>query len=292
MVVRIDKELNGRYQYEIILVNDGSSDPDVWPTIEEICSEYGTVKGIDLLYNSGQFTATMCGLEHAAGDYIITMDDDLQHPPEELHKLIECIQKNQYACVFGVYKKKEENFFRKLGSKITNYIVTKLYNRPKGIKSNSFRIMTKNLAHTIAMYKTARPQISPLIFMCTRNIGNVIVEHKPRIYGKSGYNLRKLVSAMFNSIINVSTFPLDVMSGVGICSSFVAFLIAIIYLIRYLLGEISVPGFTAQILVTVFFSGLILMGIGIVGKYIGRIITEITGLPRYVIRTVINGEEK
>lgn len=292
LVERIARELENTFEYEVILVNDGSPNMDVWPKIEEICRRNKNIQGIDLLYNSGQFIATMCGLEHAEGDYIITMDDDLQHPPEELHKLIDSIESGGYDCVFGVYTVTKENIFRRIGSKFTNSIVSRLYKRPKGIKSNSFRIMTKALAKTISMYKTARPQISPLIFTCTRNIGNVIVEHSPRRYGKSGYSLKKLLSATFNSIVNVSTLPLDIMSGVGIVSSCIAFLIALVYLIRYFLGEISVPGFTAQILVTVFFSGLILMGLGIVGKYIGRIITEITGLPRYVVRTIVNGEDK
>lgn len=278
--------------HEIILVNDGSPDTDVWPKIEEVCTKDKRVLGIDLLYNSGQFVATMCGLEHATGDYIITMDDDLQHPPEELPKLIDAMEEKNYDCIFGVYAEVKESLFRRLGSKFTNGLVTRLYKRPKGIKSNSLRIMTKKLADTISMYKTSKPQISPLIFMCTKNIGNVLVEHKPRAYGKSGYNLRKLLSATFNSVVNVSTLPLDIVSGIGITSSCLAFLIAVVYLVRYFLGEISVPGFTAQILVTVFFSGLILMGIGIVGKYIGRIISEITGLPRYVVRKMMNEEQE
>ena len=293
LVTRIQSALNKcNAQYEIILVNDGSPQIDVWFKIAEICEKNKQVLGIDLLYNSGQFVATMCGLEHASGDYIITMDDDLQHPPEEIPKLINAIEENQFDCVFGVYKEVKESFIRRLGSKFTNKLVSKLYNRPKGIKSNSFRIMTQNLAKSLCLYKTARPQISPLIFMCTKNIGNVIVKHERRKYGKSGYNLRKLLTATFNSVINVSTLPLDIVSGIGIASSFLAFVIGVIYLIRFFLGEISVPGFTAQILVTVFCSGLILMGIGIVGKYVGRIITEITGLPRYVVREIVNGDEQ
>lgn len=289
LVQRIHASLSGcGAEHEIILVNDGSPNTDVWPKIEEICAKDKQVLGIDLLYNSGQFVATMCGLEHASGDYVITMDDDLQHPPEELPKLISAMENGNYDCIFGVYEEAKESLFRRLGSKFTNGLVSKLYKRPKGVKSNSLRIMTKELADTISMYKTSKPQISPLIFMCTKNIGNVLVEHKARVYGKSGYSLRKLLSATFNSVINVSTLPLDIVSGIGITSSCLAFFIAVVYLIRYFLGEISVPGFTAQILVTVFFCGLILMGIGIVGKYIGRIISEITGLPRYVVRKMTN----
>lgn len=293
LVTRISAALQDCVQeYEVILVNDGSPQADVWPAIASLCKKDSRVQGIDLLYNSGQFIATMCGLEHASGDYVITMDDDLQHPPEELPKLIEAMEEGDFDCIFGVYEQVRENLFRRVGSKLTNGLVTKLYNRPKGIKSNSLRIMTKELAKTISMYKTSRPQISPLIFICTRNIGNVVVRHEPRKYGKSGYSLRKLLSATFNSIINVSTLPLDIVSGIGIASSCLAFVIGLVYLGMFFLGEIAVPGFTAQILVTVFFSGLILMGIGIVGKYIGRIITEITGLPRYVVREIVNGEKE
>lgn len=278
--------------YEIILVNDCSPNENVWPTMKKISEKNESVVSINTLYNNGQFIATVCGLDIAKGRYVITMDDDLQHLPEEIPKMIDAIELGQYDCVFGVYEEVKQRSYRKLGSKFTNHLVTKLYGRPKGIKSNSFRIMKNELAKTIVNYKSSKPQISPIIFLSTKNIGNVIVEHHEREYGKSGYGMKKLVTETLNSIINVSTLPLDIVSMIGLFSSLIAFIMGVYYLIKYFVGEISVAGFTAQILITIFFGGLILFSIGILGKYIQRIIQEITGLPKYIIKESINYKEK
>lgn len=298
LVDRIDLVL-GIYQqpYEIILINDCSPNIDVWPSIQNICEKKDHVVGINLLYNCGQFITTVCGLDIAKGKYVVTMDDDLQHPPEELPKLIETIKNGDYDCVFGVYDEVKQKGYRRLGSYITNKIISKLYKRPKNIRSNSLRIMTNDLAKTIVNYKSIKPQISPIIFICTKRLGNVTVEHHRRTYGTSGYNLRSLIKETWNSIINVSTLPLDIVSIIGLNSSIIAFIIGIYYAFQYFLGHIAVAGFTAQILIIVFFGGLILFSIGILGKYIERMIKEITGLPRYMIKDSKNltkekGEEE
>ena len=152
LVNRINFTMNDytKLAYEIILVNDCSPKSNVWPAIEEICKEKDYVIGVNMQYNCGQFIATLCGLDIAKGRYVITMDDDLQHLPEELPKLINSIINSDYECVFGVFEHKEHgSLFRRLGSWLTNSLVTHLYKRPKGIKSNSLRIMTNKLAKRI-----------------------------------------------------------------------------------------------------------------------------------------------
>nr|WP_286207930.1 glycosyltransferase family 2 protein [Clostridium caldaquaticum] len=279
-------------KFEIILVNDCSPDLTTWDKIVETCKVNKNVKGINLMRNTGQYRATIAGLDRAMGKYVVTMDDDFQHKPEELIKLINAIEKdNKYDCVFGIYGERKDSFIRKIGSKAFNKLNEKIYKRPKGIKISSFRIMKRDIAKALVMYKTTKPQVGPLILKITNKVGNVIVEHQERIYGKSGYKLSKLISETIMSIINVSTLPLDIMSWLGFLSSFFSAVVGVIYLILYLLGRAKVPGFTTLILSTTFFSGSILFSIGILGKYIGRIINELTGLPNYIIKEEIDGDK-
>lgn len=274
--------------YEVILVNDCSPNKDVWPVIKELSSKDSKIKGIDFQFNRGQFVATSCGLAHAKGKYVITMDDDLQHLPEELPTLINGIVSQDKDCVFGIYENTQQKEYRKLGSRFANYFMGKLYGRPKNIKNSSFRIMTNTLAMTVSSYKTRKPHISPIIFLCTKSVGNVTVTHNEREYGTSGYNLKSLIKETFSVVLNTSTLPLDIVSGLGFVSSITAALVGLVYLIKYLTGDINVAGFTTQILITIFFGGLILFSIGILGKYVERIIKEITGLPEYVIAESTN----
>lgn len=271
--------------FEVILVNDCSPDDVTWPIIEELCQKFDFLTGIDLLYNVGQFRAVLCGFEHALGEFIITLDDDLQHPPEEIPKLVREMKENpELLCVMGKYEGKKHSFLRNLGSEFVAWIMQKAYNKPKGIKTTSFRILKRSLAETLVHYRTNRPLLGPLIVQTTRKVANVLVEHHPRPHGRSGYGIGRLISATFDSIIHASTVPLRAFASFGFCVAALAFLLAFVYFVRWCLGQIHSPGFTSLILTVSFFSGMILMGIGVLGEYIARIIAEVTGPPKYQIR--------
>ncbi|NLG02817.1 MAG: glycosyltransferase family 2 protein [Clostridia bacterium] len=277
--------------YEIILINDASPKQNTWFQLKKVQEKHQEVKIINLQYNAGQLNALLCGLREAKGDYIITMDDDFQHAPSEIPKLVNAMMEKQCDCVIGNYAHKEHNLFRVLGSKFANLLSEKIHGKPKGITSNSFRIMTHTLAKALAQYTGKKPQIGPMIFSITKDIDAVIIEHRERTYGRSGYTVKRLISETFNIIINSSTWPLNAVSALGILSASVSFLIAFWYLIMYCMHQIKVPGFAAQILVTTFFSGVILLSIGILGKYIGKIVQEMVGFPSYMIREMISSED-
>ena len=270
--------------FELVLVNDGSPDDVTWPAIEA-AAEYEWVRGFDMLFNVGQFRALICGFEQARGEVVITMDDDLQHPPEELPKLVRAMQNDpEMLCVFGAYNGKKHSWWRNLGSRFFGWIMRKAYGKPPGIKTTSFRIIRRELVDVLLKYRTSRPLLGPLIVQTTRNVMTVPVEHHPRPHGKSGYTLRRLVGHTFDSIIHASTVPLKFFSLVGFLASGAAFLLIIWLLARWFVGGITVAGYTSTMLVITFFSGLILAGIGVVGEYVARIIAEVTGPPRYAIR--------
>jgi len=287
LVERTAAALEGYQPFELILVNDKSPDSKTWSEIERLAGKHDFVRGIDLLYNVGQFRATLCGLEQARGQFMITMDDDLQHPPEELPKLIETMTQNpEMDCVMGEYIAKQHNAVRNAGSLLVRGIMNRLYDKPEGIVTTSFRIMPSSFAQTLCLYRIASPQLGPLIISITKKVLNVPVEHHERKQGRSGYNLFRCVQETFQSVINASILPLRWFSLIGFTTAAGAFLIGAYYLLRWVFGGVGVAGFTSLILAISFFSGMLLAGIGLLGEYIGRIIQEITGMPRHQVRCV------
>lgn len=288
-IQKVMDTLDGKY--EIVMVNDGSPKLDTWDIMLSMCEKYRHMKMINLQYNSGQLNALLCAMKNSSGKYVITMDDDFQHSPDEIPRLVAKIKETNCDCVIANYAHKEHNGFRKLGSKFANFLSHKIYKKPKNITSNSFRIMKRDLAVALTSYRGKFPQIGPMIFSLTRNIDVVTIEHKERKYGKSGYSVGHLISETMNIIINGSTFPIDFMAIFGFIVSGISFVIAFVYFILYIVGSTTVPGFTAQILATSFFSGVITFSIGIVGKYIGKIVKESSGFPPYLEREIKHSKE-
>ena len=291
LVKRTEAVMASYSPYELILVNDRSPDKETWDQITELAGDYESVRGINLLYNVGQFKATLCGLEHANGNYVITMDDDLQHPPEELPKMITAMSENpSMDCIMGEYIGKQHGAIRNAGSHVLRGIMNRLYNKPASIVTTSFRIMPSAFVKTLILYRIAAPQLGPLIISITERIKNIPVEHHRRASGKSGYSLIRCAQETLLSVINASIIPLRWFSIIGLMTATGAFLLTICYLLRWLFGGVGVVGFTTLILAISFFSGMILAGIGILGEYIGRIIRELTGMPRYVIQSIVGDD--
>lgn len=271
--------------FELILVNDCSPDAETWPAIQRNAAQYPWVRGFNLLYNVGQFRATLCGLQEARGRFVITMDDDLQHPPEELPKLIRAINGNEDAlCVMGTYQNRQHGWIRRAGSHFYQRMIHSFYGCPPQVQRSSFRIMRKELADAILACRTAKPILGAIILSLTPKVVAVPVQHAPRDQGRSGYSLRKLVGTTLDNVINASTAPLRFFSVIGFTASGASLLVAAYYSIRWLTGGILVPGYASQILLISFLGGLTLMGIGVLGEYIARIIYEITGPERYRIK--------
>jgi glycosyltransferase involved in cell wall biosynthesis len=279
-------------EFELILVNDASPDGITWPAIEQSVRSYPWVRGYDLVYNVGQFRAILCGMEHARGSYVITMDDDLQHPPEELPTLIKAMNEApEFDCIIGAYRSKRHSFVRNLGSKLFGWLNRKIYAFPPDIKTTSFRIMKREIAQALVAIEMGRPIIAPMIFQVTRKVKNVVVEHHERKGGKSGYDLRKCVWTTIQNIINGSLLPLRFFAVVGFLASGLAFLIGIYYFLRKLTIGIPIGGYASLIVTLSFFSGLILAAIGVLGEYIARIIEEVSGPPRYIIRRAVGDKD-
>jgi len=177
--------------YEIIMVDDGSID-NSYSKMKKLHVIDSRVKIIGLQGNFGQQNALMCGFHYATGEYIITIDDDLQHPPEEIHKLYEKLDEG-YDVVYGIPIIKQHSVYRKMGSKITDYLFNKIYLKPRNIKISSFRILRRSIVNEIIKDNTSFVYISAITFRITNNVSNVIVNHNARQYGRSNYDFYKLL---------------------------------------------------------------------------------------------------
>lgn len=273
--------------YEIIFVDDGSEQL-TWNVLESIYEGDKNVRVIRLSKNFGQHNATMAGFHHAKGEYIITMDDDLQHPPEEIPKLIQEIEKG-YDVVYGLYKVKKHRFGRNLGSKLVRYYYKKVFKVTSS--TSSFRILRRSILKRLLVYDRSFIYIDGLIAWTTDNISTIRIEHRRRESGRSGYSLGKLIGLALNMMTTFSLIPLKLASVLGLIFSSAAFLLAIFYFVKKVFFGVVQPGFTSIIIAITFFSGVQLLTLGIIGEYLGRLHLNINERPQFVEQTVLEREE-
>lgn len=189
-------------KYEIIMVDDGSSD-NSYGKMMELHHKDNRVKVIQLRGNYGQQNALMCGFHYAKGEYVVTLDDDLQHMPEEIEKLMDKLDEG-YDVVYGIAGKKRHSFYRNLGSKITNYLFDKICSKPKNIRVSSFRVIRRDIVREIIKKDSSFVYISAIILKITNNIGNIRINHDTRKYGSSNYNFVKLLKLFFKLYVYYS----------------------------------------------------------------------------------------
>lgn len=275
-----------KVSYEIIYINDSSKD-NTSLILKDLALKDEHIIAIDLMFNVGQFRALMCGLEHSRGEYVVTMDDDLQHPPEEIPKLY-CDLKNniEFDAVIASYKKKEHSLMRNLGSSFQNKLMGTTFDKPEKFQSTSFRCLNRPLVNAVINHKTMFPAISLLVFRASGRIKSLRVEHSKRLHGQSNYNLIKLIKLSLDYTFCYTSLPLKYVSSMGIIVSIFGFILAIYYLINYLLGQIEVPGWTTVVILLNIYSGLILLSVGIIGEYLLKTLQEVNGYPRYYIRAI------
>jgi glycosyltransferase involved in cell wall biosynthesis len=285
LVTRIDRTMKSiNSNYEIILVNDNSYDTS-WEVIKKLKKQYPNIRGYNLLFNSGQNRALMCGFENSKGDFMITMDDDLQNPPEEIISMTKAINENQNIdCIFGIPQHKQHNFFRNLGTTLNQILFNLILNKNKKIKTSTFRIFNRRINDAIIQHKTYTPTISGLILKITKKILNIPVRHEKRKYGKSNYNTKNLIILVLDNLINFSTFPLKTISVLGIISSILSVILSAFYFILFLMGQVTQPGWITLILLVTFYFGLVLFSVGLIGEYLIRIINEVSKAPKYLIK--------
>ena len=272
--------------YQIILVND-CSDDNSWKEISKICNNEQHVIGINLMKNYGQHNAIMAGINISDGDYVILMDDDFQHSPNQIKKLISKIEEGYDVC-YTNYKDNKYNSFKILGSKLNKKISNFLINKPSDIYLSSFKCFTKKICNEIKKYDGPFVYIDGLIFDVTKNVTSVDVEHLDRMDGKTNYNIFKLISLWLNVLTNFSIVPLRISAITGFFMTIISFCSILIVIIMKLLNPSIAAGWASIISVLLFFSGLQFIVLGLLGEYIGRSYLNLNKKPQYVVREYIN----
>jgi len=274
------------FLFEIILINDGSSDKS-WDRILQLSNKNPQLTGINLRKNSGQNNAIMCGLKHAGGKYIVIMDDDLQHSPSDIPKLYAEIEKG-YDVVYANYKKKNQAIWKNIGSWINGKAAEILINKPKNIYLSPFKIFTNAVRKEIIKYNGSFPYIDGILFMVTLNISQVEnIEHHKRFAGKSNFNFIRSLSVFLSLITNFSMIPLQISIFLGILSSCSSFILGVYFFIQYFKNNSIPEGYTSMVLLILFFGGLILISLGILGEYIGRLFMNNQNISPFIIKEII-----
>lgn len=268
-------------QYEIILVNDCSKD-GTWNVLKGLTAQDSRIIALNLSKNFGQHAAIMAGFRKAKGGIIAGIDDDGEYRTEDFIVLLEQLKKG-YDCVCGDYKRKKKSCIRNLGTKVNNYMATKLIGKPSDVNLSSLYMMKRYVVDEIIKYDKPFPYIAGLILRVTTNIANVDLEKNDRIEGKSGYNLRKLLKLWINGFTAFSILPLRIASILGIVTAFLGFAFGVFIIVRKLLLPDILIGYSSLMAIIMFVGGVIMVLLGIIGEYVGRIYMCINNSPQYVI---------
>lgn len=272
--------------HEVVVVNDGSPDR-TWEILSKLAERHAELVAIDLLHNHGQALATMCGIAHARGRLVATMDDDLQQPPEELPKLLDALEDNEELdAVVGSWPR-DQGILRNIGSAVHAVVDRVAYGTPRGFRHTSMRLMRRPVVDALKAHNTRTPVLGPLLRQVTANIANVPVEHVERSRGASGFRPIHGITTVFTNLFQASTLPLRLLSRLGLLAAAVAFLGGAIVLARWATGAEPPPGWLSSFLGVAFFGGTMLFGLGLLGEYVHLVMREVRQPPRWSIRSRI-----
>jgi undecaprenyl-phosphate 4-deoxy-4-formamido-L-arabinose transferase len=291
VVMEINKTMKAltRYTYEIVLVNDASPD-NTFEAIRALCEQQKNICGVNLAKNFGQHSALMAGFSYVKGDIVVCLDDDGQTPADEVGKLLDAIEEGADV-VYARYEHKQHSGFRNFGSKVNELMTRVMLGKPKDLYLSSYFAAKRFVVEEMLRYQNPYPYVIGLVLRSTKKIVNVDVTHREREIGTSGYTVGKLLALWFNGFTAFSVKPLRIATVLGVLSACAGFLYGIYTVIKKFVNPDVVVGFSALMAATVFFGGLILLMLGIIGEYIGRIYISLNNSPQYVIRESIDERE-
>lgn len=287
---RLDEVLSALdVSFEVILVNDGSKDAS-WDQVRCLSIKHNWLNGINMMRNFGQHNALLCGIRSAKYDKIITMDDDLQHPPEEIPKLLTAINAG-HDVIYGTPEEGRHGLWRRIASWMTKLALQSTMGAENARNISAFRIFYTRLRDAFFHFQNPYVSIDVLLTWGTDNFGSVEVEHNPRQEGETNYTFRKLVSHALNMITGFSVLPLRIASLLGFAFAFFGMLVLLYVVGRYLIQGGSVPGFPFLASTIAIFSGVQLFALGIIGEYLARMHFKLMERPAYVVKERTYGEK-
>ena len=274
------------YDYQIILVCDGSPD-HTDEVIRKLCAEDRKIIGVLLSRNFTQSNAKMAALKYVKGEVLVYMDDDGQHPAEDIFRLVEKVQEG-YDVVYAHFGHKEQSRFKIWTSDLFGKISEKMGRRPKGIKTSSFMAYSGFAVNELKAYTSPTPALGGYLYTVTTRFANIESTQRKRVSGRSGYNLMKMISLAVTGLTNFTIVPLRMIDVIGSISAVVGLLYGLVLVIRKLFFSAVVPGYTSNMVVMLILGGLVLISLGLVGEYVGRVYILLSNKPQYVVREEIN----
>lgn len=284
-LVRTLEKLPIQGGHEIILVNDGSPDDSRQICCALVESASVPIILINLARNYGEHNAVMAGLRHASGAHVITMDDDLQNPPEEIERLLAFAQASGKEVVYTCYNEKQHAIWRNIASRFANLVANFVLEKPKGLYLSSFRCMTAFVVREITRYQGPFPYVDGLIFQTTHEFGSLVVRHLPRATGRSNYTMRRLLRLWLSMFVNFSVMPLRISTITGFVLSGMG-AVASAMVIAEALTSSPPAGWASLMAALLLLSGVQLLILGIVGEYLGRLYLTANGKPQSVVKEI------
>ncbi|MGI8435017.1 MAG: glycosyltransferase family 2 protein [Nocardioidaceae bacterium] len=273
--------------YEIVLVNDGSTD-DSWQVISDKARGNPHVTALALLRNYGQHNANLAGLRESHGDFVITMDDDLQNPPDQIRLLIDEAMSGRDV-VFGEFVTKRAPAYRRLGSELITRINRRVFGQPQDLAVSNFRIMRRDVVDRICASRSAYPYITGQALLYSSNRSNVAVRHEPRRVGKSHYSPVRIIRLVLTILFSYSLFPLRLAAVCGAVISLVSFLIGAVYLVRGVFFDVQVQGWTSIIVLLALFNGVTIALLSMLGEYVVRTLNTVSAQESYHVVERVSG---
>ncbi|MBE6727599.1 MAG: glycosyltransferase family 2 protein [Ruminococcaceae bacterium] len=288
VIDEIIETVGNKIKYEIVLVNDSSPD-NTLGVIKQLCEKNSNIIGVNFAQNFGQHAALMAGMRQTTGDVVVCLDDDGQTPANEVFKLIDKLEEG-YDVVYAKYGNKKHSSFRNLGSKVNSAMTESLLSKPKKLYISSYFAAKRFVVDKMLEYDNPFPYVIGLVLRTTKNIANVEVNHRQREVGESGYTLKKLISLWVNGFTAFSVKPLRLATIGGVMVAIIGFICFVCTIINKIINPDVPLGWSSTMAVMLILGGLILLVLGMIGEYIGRIYICINHSPQYVIREIIKNE--
>ncbi len=293
LVKEVEDIMNSsEYDFEIILVNDSSTDGETWNSIKKIAEENEEILGIDLLKNSGQFATTLCGMSYSKGDIVVTIDDDFQHNPADILTLVTRLESDEdIDGVIAKWKEKRHSVFRRLGSRFYNYVVRKSSGTRVNLQMNSFRALRRRLVDRIIENEMHSPVMGMLLLKSSDALVNLEIEHRLGTREKSEYGIIKLARITLSNIIDSTTAPLRIFSILGVMTFTISLISAISLFLLRVQGVVNSPGYASMLIVISAYGGISMMGIGLIGEYVARMVPDVRRESPFGVRRTSQKDE-
>lgn len=289
LVERLEEVLLPSYGsdgFEAVLVHDHGPD-NSWQVLTGLAAQRPWLKGVNLRLNAGQHNAVMAGFAHARGRFIVTMDDDLQHDPSDIPRIVEALRAGA-DLVYVRFEERRHALWKRLGSAFNDWVASRLLNKPAGLYLSPFRGIRREVSITALSYRGPFVYVDGLLLQSTGNFTSITARHHARQDGKSGYSLRKSIALWMQMATSFSIVPLRFVSLAGFAASAAAFLLALIVVLRKLMNPDVAVGWPSLIVAILFMGGLQLVALGAIGEYTGRILLNVNNRPQYVVGDLLN----